>query len=74
MFHHEQKLFSNRTFITDIMQAPSEQTKHIVIDNWKETFERTKPEGHFGLSYFLRLHKSPEKFQPSIPHYYVYIN
>lgn len=54
MLHHEQKLFSNGTFITDIIQGPSEQPEHIVTDNWKATFQRTETKGHFCLSYFLR--------------------
>lgn len=60
MLHHEQKLFYNRTFITDIRQAPSEPPEHIVTDNWKATFKRTKTKGRFCLSHLLRLPKSTE--------------
>lgn len=60
--HYGQKLFHKRTFITYIIQALSEQTRHTVTDNSKANFERTKTEGHFCLSHFLRLCKNTEKF------------
>lgn len=62
MLHYGQKLFHKRTFITYIIQALSEQTRHTVTDDSKATFERTKTEGYFCLSHFLRLCKSTEKF------------
>lgn len=71
MLHHEQKLFSNGTFITDIIQGPSEQPEHIVTDNWKATFQRTETKGHFCLSYFLRLDKNTEKFEASFCQLYL---